>query len=163
MQRVILKLRQRPYANALFLALGLVVLALWSDGSLPAQLALPAFDFQVVTGLLLLLCLMVQWILFGKRLLRSARNMRQHVVLHRWSGVAATLLFSAHAIRMGHVWMTMLSVTFFLVAVTGVLNREVMGYRSNVLYLMWLACHIGLSAVMMPLIAVHIWVALAYQ
>ena len=43
------------------------------------------------------------------------------------------------------------------------LNREVLGYRSNLLYLIWLALHIGLSAAMVPLITVHIWVALAYQ
>ena len=101
----------------------------------------------------LLICLGLQWMLFAKRVLRSNRNIRLHQKLHRWCGVTATLLFAAHAVRMGHLWMSGLSIVFFLVALTGVLNREVLGYRSNLLYLIWLGSHIALSATLCPLIA----------
>ena len=74
-----------------------------------------------------------------------------------------TYLFALHAVRMGHTWMTLLSVVFFLIALTGVLNREVLRYRQNWIYLVWLSAHIGLSAMMVPLVALHVWVALAYQ
>jgi hypothetical protein len=156
-------LRRVPYAGGILFSLICVQAALLGMVNLPLRLNLPRFDVQVVTGCALLACLSVQWVLFAKRVLRQNRNMRQHLVLHRWSGVTVTLLFAAHAIRMGHLWMSLLTVVFFLVALTGVLNREVLGYRSNLIYLIWLTCHIGLSAALWPLIGVHIWVALAYQ
>ena len=163
MQTVIHHIRRVPYAGGIILALILVIPALAGQMALPLRLKLPSFGFQVVTGVALLICLGLQWILFAKRVLRSNRNIRLHQKLHRWCGVTATLLFAAHAVRMGHLWMSGLSIVFFLVALTGVLNCEVLGYRSNLLYLIWLGSHIALSAALWPLIAVHIWVALAYQ
>ena len=104
-----------------------------------------------------------QWILFFKRVLRDNKNARRVLINHRWVGVGMTYLFALHAVRMGHTWMTLLSVVFFLIALTGVLNREVLRYRQNWIYLVWLSAHIGLSAMMAPLVALHVWVALAYQ
>ncbi|WP_294222314.1 hypothetical protein [uncultured Shimia sp.] len=124
---------------------------------------LTGFVQQVVTGALLLSLLSYQWVLFFKRVTKDNRNARQVVVRHRWVGTAATLLFALHAVRFGHVWMSTLSAVVFLVALTGVLNREVLRYRSHTIYLVWLLAHIGLSAALVPLVAVHIWVALAYQ
>lgn len=163
MRIVLTTFRRVPYAGAVFLGLALVIAALSVEVSALELQPFARLSFQVVTGALLLTCLSYQWVLFAKRVLKDARGMRSHVKLHRWVGVSATLLFAVHALRVGHVWMTLLSAVFFLVALTGFLNREVLGYRSNLLYLIWLALHIGLSAAMVPLIAVHIWVALAYQ
>jgi len=163
MRTVLTTFRRVPYAGAVFLGLAVVVAALSVEVTALELQPFARLSFQVVTGALLLTCLSYQWVLFAKRALKDARGMRSHVKMHRWVGVSATLLFAVHAVRVGHVWMSLLSAVFFLVALTGVLNREVLGYRSNLLYLIWLALHIGLSAAMVPLIAVHIWVALAYQ
>ena len=73
-------------------------------------------------------------------------------------GVATPTLAS-----LGYFWMTALSLCFFLLALTGVLTRQVLGFRQNWLYLLWLTVHIGLAAAMIPLIAVHVWVALAFE
>lgn len=159
MRQMILTLQKLPYV-----AFVLLLLTLAFFGSLGYARDLPrGFDWQVVTGALLVACLIYQWTLFVKRVTRDNHNIRQHQKLHRWIGVLATLLFALHALRFGHVWMTGLSAVFFLTALTGIFNREVLQYRQNWIYLVWLMCHIGLSAMLMPLIAVHVWVALAYQ
>lgn len=155
--------RRAPYAVLILMALSLAVLVIAQDLQSGALVALSAFEFQVVTGALLVTGLCYQWVLFFKRVLRDTRNARAVTVNHRWVGVGMTYLFALHAVRLGHTWMTVLSAVFFLIAMTGVLNREVLRYRQNWIFLTWLALHIGLSAMLVPLVALHIWVALAYQ
>ncbi|SMP23873.1 hypothetical protein [Shimia sagamensis] len=162
--RVLISTWQRaPYVLIILIALGLGMILLSSEAKSVLAKPLTGFSQQVATGLLLLGLLGYQWVLFFKRVTKDNRNARQAVVRHRWVGTAATLLFAIHAVRFGHVWMSTLSAVVFLVALTGVLNREVLRYRSNMIYLVWLLVHIGLSAALVPLVAVHIWVALAYQ
>lgn len=162
--RVLITTWQRaPYVLIILIALGLGMAVLSFDVKSVLPEPLTGFVQQVVTGSLLLSLLGYQWVLFYKRVTKDNRNVRQAVVRHRWVGTAATLLFALHAVRFGHVWMSTLSAVVFLVALTGVLNREVLRYRSNAIYLVWLVVHIGLSAALVPLVVVHIWVALAYQ
>lgn len=121
------------------------------------------FSWQVTTGTALLLCIAYQWTVFLQRLMRSTENARSHYLAHRWVGVSATLLFAAHAVRPGHMWMTALSIVFIAIAVTGLLNREIVRYPKQWMYLVWLGMHMCLSAILVPLILVHVWTALAYQ
>ncbi len=152
-----------PYAFLILLALSLGFLVVSREWQTAYFDPLHRFSLRVVTGSLLLCCLCSQWILFAARVTRRSKNARQTLISHKWVGVAITYLFALHAVRFGHVWMTSLSGVLFLVALTGVLNRDVLRFQQNWLYLLWLVCHIGLSAALMPLVAVHIWVALAYQ
>lgn len=152
-----------PSAGLVLIGLTMAALAMGQGGIAAFDNDFSGLGFQILTGVALLTGLCHQWVFFAKRVLRSNRNIRQHQTAHRWVGVAVTLLFALHAVRFGHVWMSALSVLFFQVALTGVLNRSTLGYRSQTLYRLWLCCHIGLSAAMIPLIGVHIWVALAYQ
>lgn len=163
MRLLISTARRAPYAVLIMMALSLAVLVIVQDFQSGVLHALRAFEFQVATGAMMVTGLCYQWVLFFKRVLRDNRNARAVTINHRWVGVAMTYLFALHAVRLGHTWMTVLSAVFFLLAVTGVLNREVLRYRQNWIYLIWLATHIGLSAMMVPLVALHIWVALAYQ
>ena len=73
------------------------------------------------------------------------------------------VLFALHAVRFGYGWTHILSVVFLLCAASGLMNREVVRYRSQATYNFWFWCHIALASALLPLIAVHIWVALAYQ
>lgn len=156
-------LRRTPYVPLILFAV--VFAAVLLSAELKSALASPLTGFvqQVVTGTLLLGLLGYQWVLFFKRVTKDSRNAWTVLVRHRWVGAAATLLFALHAVRFGHVWMSALSAVVFLIALTGVMNREVLRYRSNAIYLIWLVTHIGLSAALVPMVAVHIWVALAYQ
>ena len=162
MQSFMIRIRRTPYAPFIFLALLLIALT-FLDFSADWFSLRGTLTWQVVSGSLLLTLLIFQWVLFFKRGFPGLTLSSQDVSQHRWVGVAVTYVFALHAVRLGHAWMTGLSVLFFLLALTGVLNRQVIGYRQNWLYLLWLVAHIGISAAMVPLIGVHIWVALAYE
>ena len=162
MQNFMIRLRRTPYAPFIFLALLLIALT-FLDFSADWFSVRGTFTWQVVSGSLLLTLLIFQWVLFFKRGFPKLGLVSSDLSQHRWVGVAATYVFALHAVRLGHAWMTGLSGLFFLLALTGVLNRQVIGYRQNWLYLLWLVAHIGISAAMVPLIGVHVWVALAYE
>lgn len=163
MRVLIATLQRSPYVAPVLLGLAFGAVVLVFDVKAKSLSRLTGFAQQVLTGSLMVALLAYQWVLFFKRVTRDARNARQTLNRHRWVGVAVTFLFAVHAVRFGHVWMTTLSLCMFGVALTAVMNREVLRYRSNAIYLAWLVCHIGLSAALAPLVAVHIWVALAYQ
>ncbi|MEM1302711.1 MAG: hypothetical protein AAGH17_09025, partial [Pseudomonadota bacterium] len=159
MTALVATFRQRPYVLLGLLGLALAALALMqvTRGWLtPSQVS---FWWQSVTGTALLTGMMYQWVVFFQRLTGNTTRARTHFLAHRWVGVGVTFLFALHAVRTGHVWMTALAVVFLLVAATGLLNREVVRYRHQWMYLTWLGTHTLLSAIMVPLIVVHVWVA----
>lgn len=154
-------IRKDTYAYLGLSALVVVGITLFThvqNIAIPARLR---FTWQVFTGLLLLTTIGYQWFLMRKRWIKSAD--RSDLVSHRWVGVFATFLFATHAARVGHTWMLMLTAVFVAVALTGVLNKQILGFRTRWAYLMWFTVHVGMSAILAPMIAVHIWVALAYQ
>ncbi|MCJ7873832.1 hypothetical protein Q4577_13870 [Marinovum sp. 2_MG-2023] len=159
---VLTRLRQRPYAM-----LGLFGLALITTVFTAGVALRPAFDltlsWQIVTGALLVTGMAYQWMLLVARQTGKAAEVRRHYAAHRWVGVGMTLLFAVHAVRFGHAWTSVLAMCFIAVAATGLLNREVIPYRSKLLYNVWLWLHIALSSALIPLTALHIWIALTYQ
>ncbi|MFY0619473.1 hypothetical protein [Shimia sp.] len=163
MRILVATVKRAPYLVFVLSGVTLAILFLIFELKLGLQQSLSGFGQQVATGCVLLVLLSYQWVLFAKRVTRNNNNAHQSLTIHRWVGVVTTLAFTAHAVRFGHVWMTGVSVVFFLIALTGVLNRTVLRYRQNWIYLVWMVCHIGLSAALVPLVGVHIWVALAYQ
>ncbi len=163
MRTLVATARRVPYATFIVFGICCGIITLFLDGYISKLPVIGSLGWQVVTGSMMLTAFTYQWVLFFRRVTRDNTNARQTLVLHRWVGVGITFLFALHAVRLGHTWMTALSVVFFLIALTGVLNREVMKYRQNWIYLLWLTCHIGLSAALIPLVGLHIWVALAYQ
>ncbi len=155
------RFRKNPYVGWGLLALCLAVAAIVSNVQF---LILPAprnFVWLVVTGISLLSALGFQWYLLRKRWLKTMT--RFDLVMHRWTGVLATFFFALHAARVGHSWMIVLTIVFVLTALTGLMNKEVMKYPQRWMYLLWLGLHVSLSTIMVPMIAVHVWVALAYQ
>ncbi|MEM1237079.1 MAG: hypothetical protein AAGI10_08925 [Pseudomonadota bacterium] len=162
MSALVLKLRKVRYLGwgiaAVFFALLAAIAGPEEMGALTRS-----FSWQVVTGSALTVCMIYQWTVFAQRFTKDTKNARQHYNAHRWVGVGATLLFAIHAVRPGHAWMTALAVVFIGIAVTGLLNREVVKYRKQWMYLAWLGMHMCLSAILVPLLAIHIWAALAYQ
>lgn len=119
------------------------------------------FLWQTISGSVLLGLMGFQWYLMRKRW--TGKISRADLVSHRWVGVVVTFLFALHAARIGHTWMVGLTIVFFLTALTGVLNKEVIRFSERWMYLLWLTVHVSLSVILVPLIAIHIWVAMAYQ
>lgn len=161
MTEVLLRLKRRPYVILGLIALALVVTVLTAGTAFRPRSF--GFGWQVATGLLLLAGMGYQWMLLIARSGGAAAQVRRHYAAHRWVGVGLTLLFAVHAVRYGHAWTSALVLTFIAIAATGLLNREVIPYRSRWLYRSWLWLHIALSAALLPLVALHVWVALTYQ
>ncbi len=142
---------------------GVVLIACFSGMELWFNL-LPGeshFLWQVITGFLLAALLVYQWVLLYVRVFGG--NVRRFYQAHRWVGVICTILFALHAFSFGYGWTNTLAIVFCLSAVTGLLNREIFSYRSVWMYKLWYWSHITLSINLIPLVAVHIWVALAYE
>ena len=119
---------------------------------------------QAASGLALTTLIIYQWLLLtGRMSLQKLQVVRTRYQAHRWVGVAAMVLFGIHAVRMGYGWTNALSLTFISLSVTGLMNREIIRYRSPWLFNVWLWTHIALASALMPLLLIHIWVALAYE
>jgi len=121
------------------------------------------FLWQIFTGLILAGLLIYQWALLAARLVGTPQSARRHYHWHRYVGVVMTALFILHAVRFGHYWTSALAIVFLLNGFVGLLNKEAVAYKTRGLYLIWYGLHVSLSAVLMPLTAVHIWVALVYE
>ena len=152
---------KNPYALLGIFAVVLVAIGLVTRAQNQLVPAHMQFIWQCGTGLMLLTAVGYQWWLMRKRWIGTMT--RFDIVTHRWTGVLATFLFALHATRIGHTWMLATTIVFILIALTGVLNKEILHLKERWMYLLWLTLHISLSVIFAPLVAVHIWVALAYQ
>ena len=146
----------------MFLALGLGLLLL-RHRDLVADWLADWLLWQIATGVVLTTLLVYQWSLLAARLAKHAPASRTHYHWHRYIGVVMTMLFILHAVRFGYYWTSALAIVFLLNGLAGLLNKEVIRYKSRGAYLVWYGLHVGLSAILMPLTALHIWVALAFE
>jgi hypothetical protein len=126
-----------------------------------AQLS-PAFKY--VTGALLLLWLLLQWKLFDhreedERPILVATWYRRHKVL----GAASPLIFFVHTASLGNAANGMLALSFFVVLVCGLLNRDLLNLRSRTFWQAWTVLHVGAAFAMYALIALHVWTAVSFH
>lgn len=163
MTALLAKARRQPYIVVGLVALILILAALFEAVRQAIVPVHPGFVWQVSSGGLLLIALSYQWVLLYVRWTRQTQSMRWAYQTHRWAGVACALFFVGHALPSGSIWMNTLSAIFFLTAMTGLMNREIVRYTKDWHYKLWFWTHIALSAAMVPLIAVHVWVALLYE
>lgn len=160
MRQVIQQLARLRYAAIGAVALVVAGIATLLKAQDPPFLPEFGFTWQVITGLLLLGLLLHQFWMMRVRWV--GKLTRLDLVIHRWAGVLAVILFALHAVRVGHVWMTAVTFVFFLVVLSGVFNKEVLQFKRRESYLVWLIIHICASVAIVPLVAIHVWVALAY-
>lgn len=104
-----------------------------------------------------------QWVLLLARLTGRQSDVVRHTGWHKIAGVALIVLFALHVRRIGYMWTSAITIVFLANGVVGVLNRETLRFKSPGLQTLWLWAHTCLSAMLMPLIALHIWVALVYE
>lgn len=157
-----------PHKRAYFLIGAIAFLGLLVGYAIGFKVhaALPpraSFTYSVVTGLVLLGCILYQWMLFFARLTRQVEKSRLHYKLHRWVGTAAVVIFALHAGAFGYALVTVLAVAFAVIAVTGLFNKEVLLLRRPWLRTAWEVGHVGLSGIVLPLIALHVWAVLAFK
>lgn len=131
----------------------------WQVHVLPKQIT---FQWKVVSGLVLLLLTGYQWMLLISRVRQNAVQTRKHYRFHRWVGVGSLLLFAAHVGYFGYLWTSALAIIYLACAMTGLLNRELIRFKSDRSYQIWFFIHSVLAALMAPIVVAHIWIALAY-
>jgi hypothetical protein len=145
--------------------LGVALLAYLLHTGQTARAAAPkhlAFAFSVVTGTALAVCVAYQCALLFARLAGYHRSARLHYRNHRYVGTAALYLFILHAGGIGYALLTILPLLFLAVSVTGLFNSEIIVMRPG-LRRAWGYMHVGLSGLLLPLIALHAWAALAFK
>lgn len=144
----------------------LCLLTLGSMMGLRLQTPMPkamSFWWSVVTGTALLGCVVYQWALLLARLSGHKRRAAQRYRRHRQVGTAAICLFLLHAGGIGYALLTVMASAFLLVSVTGLLNSEVSIPSKSRLKQGWNYLHVAVSGLLLPLIAFHIWAALAFK
>jgi hypothetical protein len=145
--------------------LGLCLLAYVMHTGLTVRAGAPkylAFAFSVVTGTALAACIAYQCALLFARLAGYHRSARLHYRNHRYVGTASLYLFILHAGGIGYALLTILPLLFLTISVTGLFNSEIIVMPPG-LRRAWGYMHVGLSGLLLPLIALHAWAALAFK
>jgi hypothetical protein len=122
-----------------------------------------AFAYAALTGAALVLSLGWQWRLYLARRTGDGRRIRTEYALHRWSGSAPALLLLLHV---GGPSASLLSIVACLLLVSsaaGLFHQKIVALGGKRLRTLWLAVHVGSAALMIPLVAVHLWATLAFR
>ena len=148
-------------ATGAALAVAVVSVAL----RLPERLPLPVaqLTWQILTGSVLLGLYIFQWRVFLDRWMGRGGRSEAHVVTHRWVGAAMLLLFAVHALKLGYGLSLVLAVVFLANGLVGLMSRREIPLRGPNQVLVWTFVHVALSASLLPLIALHVWVALSFE
>jgi hypothetical protein len=128
---------------------------------LPAPVGV--FTWQILTGLGLLGLFVHQWIVVIRKWTGVRRRGDASKFWHIVVGLGMLVAFVLHAPRIGHAGSLALAAVFLANSALGMTHFLVMRARSQRLFLTWTFLHYGLSLVMIPLIVIHIWAAIAFK
>jgi hypothetical protein len=122
-----------------------------------------AFAYAAVTGAGLVLSLGWQWRLYLARRTGDGRRIRTEYARHRWSGIVPALLLLLHV---GGPSASLLSIVACLLLVSsaaGLVHHKIVALGGRRLRIVWLSVHVGSAALIIPLVAMHLWAALAFR
>lgn len=126
---------------------------------LAVRLGADAKAYAIITGLLLLVVLLVQWRLFFFRRSKEAQLARAELGRHRWYGVLFVVLLLAHGGSFGVGLASFLAGAVIIVSVAGLLFKPI--FRKSPFVWRWV--HIGVSAILLSLVILHAWAGLVFQ
>ena len=141
------------------IAAALVLMGLRAN--LPAPIG--GFSWQILTGIFLAGCFVHQWVVVIRKWTGNRAPGNQSKFWHIVVGLGMLVLFAAHAPRLGHASTYLLSLVFLGNAVLGLSHSLVLRAKSQKLFLTWTFLHYGISMVMVPLVLLHIWAAIAFK
>lgn len=121
------------------------------------------FAYALVTGFALLIAILWQWRLHFARRARDGRRIRREYNRHRWLGLLPVLLLVLHIGGPNASLMSIMSYALLASCLIGLFNQEVVRLRPGWARTVWLATHIGLAGVIVPLILLHLWASLAFR
>jgi hypothetical protein len=121
------------------------------------------FAYAAATGFCLVICFAWQWRLHLARYDRDGGRIRREYIRHRWVGIIPALILICHIGGPNASLMSIISYAFLASSLVGLFNQEIVDLGSGRLKTFWLVTHIGLASLIVPLILVHIWAALAFR
>jgi hypothetical protein len=127
------------------------------------------FDFtsrawSIVTGLIIGLCFLWQWRLHFKKVITgTAHDTDIELATHRWVGAFMIALLFVHATSMGFAIRTLLSYCLLIIVMSGLFHTQFLKKGLKFGEKTWKFLHLGVSALILPLIILHAWIALAYK
>jgi hypothetical protein len=155
---------RHPYALiATVLLAALCAWAITNGPSLVRDQMVTPWIWQVTTGTLTLTVVLFQWVLMIARIANLNVSQIRQLGLHKWAGVAFVALLLLHVESAGFRWTAALFWQSVLVIGIGIMNRETTGFRNPLHHRIWTAFHITTAGLLMPMIALHIWIALAFK
>ena len=120
--------------------------------------------YKVVTGVLLLLLILLQWGLTFARVTKlTSAQCEMTLSFHKWSGAISPLLLYIHSIKLGNGYLAILTLTFIANLVLGFLN---IGKNKSIhtrYFQTWVLLHSVFSVVVLVLTFFHIWVVLYFE
>lgn len=120
--------------------------------------------FKRWSGLLLAVFIVFQWAL---SLVRVIKNLRKYNTLiqniHKWLGAFSPLFFYIHSVNLGYGYLLMLSCVFFLNALLGYINLDVIKNNGDALFKGWMISHVALSLIITILMLFHITMVFYYK
>lgn len=123
----------------------------------------PGLWWQIATGLGLLAIYLHQWRIFVDRMTHRTAGSEGRVSRHRILGVGMLGVFVLHAGSIGYGLSGALTILLLANGVVGALSRRDGCLRTRQQILTWTGVHVALGAILAPLIALHVWVALAFE
>jgi len=120
--------------------------------------------YKQVTGYALFGYLLLQWRLAHWRWRGClGGNSLSQLRAHKLYGVMLPLVFYFHATSLGYGYLFLLGLSMLLVHLLGLLNLEVVKWKSGLTYSIWLICHVSIATLVLGLSVYHIYVIYAYS
>lgn len=119
-------------------------------------------DVRLITGILLLLLLVSQWILTFARVILELNDHKLVKIKtwHKWTGAISPLFYLTHSIEPGYGMLFFLTIIFFSNhVIASVYGKSAFWTR---VFPVWLLIHILLSVLITILVPYHIYLVSAY-
>ncbi|HLJ00979.1 MAG TPA: hypothetical protein VKT76_14795 [Bradyrhizobium sp.] len=120
-------------------------------------------SFSILTGFMLLSAIAWQWRLFFNRNKCAVSNEPFELTAHKWVGSLLFVFLFVHAAGWGASLQSFLTLGMAVVVMTGLFHVKILKLKFPKIGLVWEWVHFGVSAIMLPLMAIHIWAAFAFK
>jgi len=120
------------------------------------------FNYKVITGVVLLFYLYMQWRLFRARENRELKAQRVILNNHQWQGVIAPLILYIHTVQLGYGYQWVLTTCFMFTILSGILSPSFFGSKSKLAYTLWLPIHVLFATSCTLLLFYHVFIVFSY-
>lgn len=116
------------------------------------------------SGLFLSIFILFQWSLSIVRTVPrwQDKSLLYHKI-HTWLGAFTPLFFYVHSTKLGFAFLFLLSITFMVNFLLGMLNLDVLKNKKQWYFQGWMITHVALSIFITLLTIYHVWIVFYYE